>query len=338
MFLNNIGRNAMKRNLLSIVIPVFRNQGTLHTTYVNVAGVCAELASGYEREIIFVNDGSDDGSLEELLAIKKIDGAVKILDLTRNFGQVSAILAGFEHAHGDVVVNISADMQDPPQLIIDMVKKWEEGYKMVLCSRAEREDGVVARITSHIFYGIIRKVFPKMPQGGFDYFLLDKIIYKRILEMNERNSFMQGDILWTGYEPYFIKYKRLKRTVGKSQWTLWKKTKYFIDGIINTSYFPIRLMSLIGLLTSIGGFLYSIMILFAWYFKDTPFQGYAPIMMGMLTLCGVIMLMLGVVGEYLWRIYDQVRHRPRYIIKNLYADQPSEESSSEINHSGGGTR
>jgi dolichol-phosphate mannosyltransferase len=308
------------KKLITIVIPVFRNEGTLNLTYDHIVKLLPAISENYDCEFIFINDGSDDGSLDELLRIKKMDTRVKVLDFVRNFGQLYAVLAGFEFAKGDLLINISADMQDPPELILEMIKKWEEGYKVVLCARAEREDNFLARITSNIFYGIIKKALPQMPRGGFDYFLLDRIVYKKIFELDERNSFLQGDILWTGYKPNIIHYKRLKRHVGKSQWTIGKKLKYFIDGIINTSYFPIRLMSLIGIIISIIGFSYSGVILFAWFYHKTPFSGYAPIMMGLLTLSGVIMLMIGIVGEYLWRIYDEVRKRPKYLIKNFYTD------------------
>ncbi len=310
----------MERKTITIIVPVFRNEGSLHSTYINLLNVLNDISNSYEYEIIFVNDGSDDTSLNELLKLKKIDKKIKILDLVRNFGQVSAIHAGFEYAHGDIAVNLSADMQDPPQLILEMLNRWEDGYKVILCSRDEREDHFIAKMTSGIFYAIMKRIFPKMPSGGFDFFMLDKIVYKRIFELNERNSFMQGDILWTGYEPCIIPYKRLKRTIGKSQWTLAKKLKYFIDGIINTTYLPIRLMSLLGFVTSLLGFAYSVVILIAWFYHRTPFQGYPPIMMGILILFGVTMMMLGIIGEYLWRIYDEVRKRPRYLIKNEYLD------------------
>lgn len=310
----------MKRKLLSIVIPVYMNASSLYATYIKLLSVAKNkhIVEKYDYEFIFINDGSTDNSLEELRKIKGIDISVKIIDLTKNFGQVSAIFAGLECAKGDFVINISADLQDSTKYIYKMIKKWEEGYKVVACTRIEREDGLFPKISSFIFYRLVNHLFKKMPKGGFDYFLLDKIVYQRLFSLNERNSFIQADILWFGYKPFFIKYRREKRKFGKSQWTFGKKLKYFIDGVFNTSYIPIRLMSLCGLMVAFVGFLYSIVVFFLRIFKGTPFPGYAPIMMCLLVFSGLIMLMLGVIGEYLWRVYDEVRKRPRYIVDRIY--------------------
>jgi glycosyltransferase involved in cell wall biosynthesis len=305
----------MAKNLISVIIPVYMNEGSLHETYIRLLGVLKQIKDDFDYEMIFINDGSTDNSYDELISIGNIDEHVKIINFTRNFGQQSAIYAGFNEARGDCMVTLSADLQDPPELILDMVAKWIEGYKVAAGKRTGREDSFIAKISSKIFYKLINMSVPRMPQGGYDYFLLDKIVYKKVFDFNERNNFLQCDVLWLGYEPYFIDYKRMKRTIGKSQWSTSKKIKAFIDGIINTSYFPIRLMSLIGILTSVLGFLYSIAVFISWIFKDTPFSGYTPIMMALLILSGLIMTMLGVIGEYLWRTYDQIRGRPRYVIK-----------------------
>lgn len=307
----------MNKKLISVIVPVYRNEGTLHQTYIGLISNLKEISNRYDYEIIFVNDGSDDNSLSELLKIKRIDKNVKVIDFVRNFGQQSAILAGFRYAKGEITLHISADLQDPPNLIISMIKGWEKGYKVVACARIDRDDNFISKITSKIFYRIIKIAVPKMPAGGFDYFLLDREVYKTVLSFNERNYFLQGDLLWLGYEPYFIHYKRLRRTIGKSQWNFAKKIKYFIDGVINTSYLPIRIMSFTGVATSLVGFLYAAVVLFLKMFNSIPLQGYAPIMIVLLIASGLIMMMLGIIGEYLWRIYDEVRHRPQYLIKKI---------------------
>ncbi len=306
----------MDKRKISVIIPVYMNEGSIHKTYVNITAVLKNVENTYDYSILFINDGSTDNSFVEIDSIQKIDSKVRIVNFTRNFGQVSAVIAGFEMTDSDLIINISADMQDPPELIEQMIKKWEEGYIVVACERIGREDSIIAKITSKIFYSLIKISIPKMPIGGFDYFLLDKVAYKKIVNMGEHNSFIQGDILWLGYEPFFIKYSRKKRPVGKSQWTLWKKLKYFIDGLIYTSYLPIRLMSLLGLITSFLGFLYALVVIALYFLKETPFTGYAPIMIIILVVSGLIMFMLGIIGEYMWRTYDQVRRRPHYIIKD----------------------
>jgi len=304
--------------LLSIIVAVYMNEGSLYNTYIELKGILENKLKKFRYEIIFVNDGSSDNSLKELISIKAIDPGIKIINFSRNFGQLYAILAGFEYAEGDLIINISADLQDPVEIINQMVNKWEEGYKIVACERSDREDNFISRITSKIFYGLIKINEPKMPIGGFDYFLLDKCVYKKIAESTQRNTFLQGDILWFGFEPFFIPYTRKKRLFGKSRWYFWKKVKYFIDGVIYTSYMPIRLMSFLGFAVSAIGFIYAVLIFIAWLINKTPFSGYAPIIMTILLVSGILMIMIGIVGEYLWRIYDEVRARPKYIIKDIF--------------------
>jgi dolichol-phosphate mannosyltransferase len=157
-----------------------------------------------------------------------------------------------------------------------------------------------------------------MPKGGFDFILIDRKALNILNQIDERNRFFQGDILWLGFNVAFIPYNRLKRTIGKSQWTLSKKLKYFLDGLLNTSYIPIRLMSLLGICFSFFGFLYSLIIAYSRLINNTPFNGWAPIMILILIIGGLIMLMLGIIGEYVWRTYDETRKRPLYIIKDKF--------------------
>jgi dolichol-phosphate mannosyltransferase len=157
---------------------------------------------------------------------------------------------------------------------------------------------------------------PKMPEGGFDYVLLDRKPLDVFAEIDERNRFFQGDILWMGFNIKFIPYKRQKRTIGKSQWNFSKKLKYFIDGSLNTSYLPIRFMSIIGITTAILGFIYALIVAYARLINKVPFKGYAPIVILLLIIGGLIMIMLGIIGEYLWRVYDESRKRPVYIVKD----------------------
>jgi dolichol-phosphate mannosyltransferase len=233
---------------------------------------------------------------------------------------VAAIIAGFKEVSGECVVNMSADLQDPVDLIVEMIQAWEQKSEVVICYRLDREDSFIANSTSKLFYGFMRYVNPKMPTGGFDFLLLDK---KPVIELNkidERNRFFQGDVLWLGFNIKFIPYKRQKRLIGKSQWSISKKVKYFVDGLLNTSYIPIRLMSLLGFITALIGFLYSLIIVYARLVHRTPFTGWAPIMIVTLIIGGMIMIMMGIIGEYVWRIYDEARNRPIYIVKDKFVD------------------
>jgi dolichol-phosphate mannosyltransferase len=304
---------------LSFVIPVYRNEGSLIPTFTKIKDLVT--INKFEYELIFVNDGSDDNSFEELKELFKIDSNVKVLSFSRNFGQVAAVIAGLKEVTGDVVISMSADLQEPIELIEQMVQKWQEGNEIVICHRTDREDGFIANNTSKIFYKLMKYVNPKMPNGGFDFLLLDKKAVNVLNQIDERNRFFQGDVLWLGFNTAFIPYRRIKRAIGKSQWTLSKKIKYFIDGLLNTSYVPIRLMSFLGLCFSFVGFLYSLIIIYSRFVNNTPFNGWAPIMILLLIIGGMIMVMLGIIGEYVWRAYDETRKRPIYIIKDKFVNE-----------------
>jgi dolichol-phosphate mannosyltransferase len=302
---------------ISLIIPVYRNVESLEQTYKNSIKILGTFPQ-HDYEIIFVNDGSDDGSLQKLLELKQANSnKVKVVDFTRNFGQLAAVIAGMKLASGDAFITMSADLQEPVELIIQMIAKWDEGCKVVLGKRIGREDKLAAKLVSKLFYALIKQSVKNMPKGGFDIFLLDKVVYKELLQLDHKSSFLQGNILWFGYEPCFVEYRRLKREFGKSQWPLRKKITYSIDGIISTSYWPIRLMSLLGIMVSLLGFILALAV-FINYFYGTPVKGYTPIVMILLIISGMIMTMLGVIGEYLWRIYEAIKGKPLFIVKNIY--------------------
>ncbi len=303
---------------ISFTIPVYRNEGAITGTYEKIKSVFVNTLNDCEYEIVFVDDGSDDGSLLEILDIRKKDPCVKAITFTRNFGQMSAMLAGFKESSGDATINISADMQDPVELIPQMVSKWKEGSEIVICYRTDRSDNFASKIFSSLAYKMLRLSIPRIPSGGFDYVLMDRRVLNQFNAIDVRNRFFQGDLLWTGYRTSFIPYVRLKRQIGKSQYNFNKKLKNFLDAFLDASFLSIRVISLIGIITSILGLLYSITIVYAWFKGETPFAGWAPIMIAILFVGGLIMVMLGVIGEYIWRIYDEVRKKPNYIIRDKY--------------------
>ena len=303
---------------ISFVIAVYRNEGAIHKTYEKIRSVFAELLADYEYEIVFVDDGSDDGSLQEILDIKKDDPRIKAITFTRNFGQMAAMLAGLKEASGDAIINISADMQDPVEIIPQMVQKWRGGGEIVVCYRTDRSDTFAAKLFSRFAYGALRLSMPQIPPGGFDFVLMDRKALDEFNAIDVRNRFFQGDLLWTGYRTCFIPYVRLKRTIGKSQYNFRKKLKNFLDAFLDASYLPIRFISLLGIVTSLMGILYSITIVISWFFGATPFTGWAPIMIAILLVGGLIMVMLGIIGEYIWRIYDEVRKKPNYVVREKH--------------------
>jgi len=311
------------KQTLSFVIPVYRNERAITLTYQKIKGALASDLTAYDYEFVFVDDGSDDGSLEELLTLRRADARVKIVSFTRNFGQMAAILAGLKTATGDVILHLSADLQDPVELIPKMVRDYEGGAELVIGHRVEREDKWTSRVTSRVFYRIVRMSFPSMPAGGFDFVLMARRVVDSFNQIEVRNRFFQGDLLWMGYKTSFIPYTRAKRPIGRSQYTFAKRLKNSLDAILDSSYLPIRFISVAGALTAFLGFLYALNITY-WYFTHgTPFAGWAPIMILLLIIGGVLMVMLGIIGEYVWRIYDEVKKKPNYVVREFYGEAPS---------------
>lgn len=305
-----------QRKRLSVVVPVYQNRETVGETCLRVLQVGEQSFPHLDVEIVFVDDGAQDGSWEELERVRAENpDHVSLVKLSRNFGQVSAILAGYKAAHGDAIITISADLQDPVSVMAQMVSYWEKGQEIVIAHRESRDDDAASTLFSRIAYGVARRANPRIPVGGFDYLLLSRRAADLLCSFNGRHRFFQGDVLWLGLPSTFIPYARERRKQGKSGWTFSKKFKYFTDLILDSSYLPIRLMSSLGFLTASAGLIYAVVIVGAWFQGQTPFAGWAPIMVTLLILGGLIMIMLGIIGEYLWRIYDDVKERPLYIVE-----------------------
>jgi dolichol-phosphate mannosyltransferase len=305
----------------SIIIPVYFNEGSLKKTFQQLNEKVITQNKDKKGEIIFVDDGSGDNSLEELVQIQKENpGLVKVVKFTRNFGQYFAKLAGHKLAKGKCMISISADLQDPPGLINSMLEHFfKNGYDIAAGTRSARDESFYRRVTSKMFYSILKKlVFKNFPMQGFDFHLVSRRVANLLIANKEANPFFQGQLLWTGFKIKYISYKREKRGVGKSRWTLAKKVKLLIDAVLSYSYFPIRIMSVFGLIMSALGFIWAIWIFVGRLLGNTPVKGWAPMMIMILVLSGIQMLMLGIIGEYLWRTLDQVRNRQPYIIEEIY--------------------
>ena len=308
----------MTARMISFVIPVYRNERAITLSYQKVRQLLASELPNDDYEFVFVDDGSDDGSLAELIRLRAEDPRVRIISFTRNFGQMAAILAGLKGATGDVVIHMSADLQDPVEIIPRMVRDHETGSEVVVAYRAEREDRWTSRVTSRLFYGIIRLSFPQLPAGGFDYVLMSRRVVDVFNSIDVRNRFFQGDLLWLGYKTTFIPYTRARRPIGRSQYTFAKRLKNSLDAILDSSYLPIRFISAAGALVALAGFLYALNIAYWRLRYGLAFPGQAPIMILILGIGGMLMLMLGIVGEYVWRIYDEVKEKPNYIVREAY--------------------
>jgi glycosyltransferase involved in cell wall biosynthesis len=319
------GNNTPSKIDFSIIIPVYFNEVVVSVTMESLHREVIEKNQKLTCEVIFVDDGSEDSSFDELIKLQEQYSAiVKVVKLTRNFGQVNAIMAGLSLASGKCVVIMSADNQDPAELVDTMLDSFfNDHIDIVICSRKGRDESPARKWTSSIFYSAIQKIsFSNMPAGGFDYVLLSRRAFKVILRNQEANPFFQGQILWTGFKTRFIEYHRRKREIGTSKWTFGKKLTYLIDGIMGYSFIPIRLMSAVGMLVAIIGFVYAVAVFFIKLVWGLPVEGFAPLMIVILVIGGLQMIMLGVIGEYLWRVLAQSRNRDPYIIESVYGEFP----------------
>ncbi|WP_369712968.1 glycosyltransferase family 2 protein [Leptotrichia sp. HSP-342] len=299
---------------LSVIIPVYFNEMNIPKLYEKLMEVLKNNRFCYE--IIFVDDGSQDNSYLELLKVREKDKNIKILKLSKNYGSHTAILAGMSHITGDCVTVLSADLQDPPEIIEKMFEKWLEGNKVVLAVRESREESFLQTFISNTYYKLMQRFALKnMPKGGFDCFLIDKQVCKKVAEMKEKNTSIMGQILWCGFKTEKIYYTRREREEGKSRWTLSKKIKLFVDSFLSFSYFPIRFMSFLGFIFAIFGFFGIIYLIFNKLFNNISIKGWTSMIAIVLIVSGVQMLITSIIGEYVWRILDEVKNRPNYIIE-----------------------
>ncbi|MBV6400516.1 MAG: putative glycosyltransferase [Anaerolineales bacterium] len=312
---------------ISIVIPVYFNESNLPDTIPQLLSLEEKLAE-YSLELVFVDDGSGDRSLDVLRDYQsRSPERIKVVKLTRNFGSMSAIQAGFTVATGDCVGMISADLQDPPEIFLDMISHWEKGSKAVFAIRQDREEHLVQKMLSNTYYSLIRKfALADYPNGGFDFFLVDRQVVVDLNRIQEKNTNIMTLVYWLGYKPVMIPYIRRQRTKGKSRWTLAKKVKLFIDTFVAFSFVPIRILSALGLLVAVGSFIYGGYVLFYWYFYGIEVKGYVPIIVALAFNSGLQMAMLGVLGEYLWRTLDEVRRRPQFVIDEIYQEPQQADS------------
>lgn len=298
---------------LSIVIPVYGNEKNLPKTYQKLSEDVLGKLEDYE--LIFVDDGSEDDSYLVMQELRAKNNKIKLIKLSRNFGSITAQLAGLSHATGDCATVIAADLQDPPVIILQLMEKWKNGAKVCLAVRSDRKESFLHKVISNTFYKIMRKIaLSNMPLGGFDCFLIDRQVVEIIKNTKEKNSSVVGQILWCGFKTETIQYVRRAREIGKSSWTLSKKIKYFIDSILAFSYTPIRLTIFGGLAISLLSFSLVLLIIVEHFLIGSPVRGWASIVCLILFTFGVQLIVLGMIGEYLWRALDESRKRPAYII------------------------
>lgn len=301
---------------ISIIIPVYYNGDTLKLLYEDMKQKILGKLGDYE--IVFVDDGSGDDSWQIMRQLRQQDTHIKLVKLSRNFGEHAALLAGLCACSGDCAVTKQADLQEDSSIILEMYDSWKQGNKVVLAVRKERKENPVKVFFANIYYALIRKIVNKnMPVGGCDCYLIDRKVIQVLERLDEKNSSLTLQVLWAGFQTDSVYFVRQDREIGKSRWTLSKKVKLVMDSVMSFSYFPLRFMSGLGILFNILAFLLLVSVFVEKFTKGTPIVGWASLMCVVLCASGVIMLMLGILGEYIWRTLDAARTRPPYIVDEI---------------------
>jgi dolichol-phosphate mannosyltransferase len=299
---------------VSVVVPVYENAEALPRLLDRLGEVAGELPSvGFE--FVLVDDGSRDGSFAFLRERSLHDARLRAVRLSRNFGSNAAILAGLTYARGECVVVMTADLQDPPELIPQMMDRWREGSEVVLAARRRRRDPAATRLFAAVFNWLFRRfVFSEFPAGGFDFVLMSRRVADLLLRMGEKNSYIYGQVMWLGFERSIVSYDREAREGGSSRWTIAKRVKYFIDAFTAFSYLPVRAASFLGMLLGATGLAYAGVVV-AWQLAGRIREpGFAALMVTLLIVSGVQLVMVGIMGEYLWRVLEESRHRPAFVV------------------------
>ena len=310
-------RKLNSNSLISLVVPVYNESGVVEIFLDKISSVLAKI--DYKYEIIFINDGSTDDTLLELERIYEGYKNIRIVSFSRNFGKEAAISAGLDYSHGDALIPIDVDMQDPPELIIDFIKFWQDGYDVVYGIREDRTlDSIGKRITSQLFYAVFNKISKtKIPYNVGDYRLIDRKVIDVVKALPERNRFMKGLFSWVGFKSIGIPYKRPERVLGETKWNYWKLWNFSIDGITSFSTAPLKVWMYIGGMISFISFCYALLLVVKVAISGIDVPGYTSTLVAILFLGGLQLLVLGIYGEYLGRIYEESKSRPLYILDSI---------------------
>lgn len=303
--------------LITLLIPCY-NESSMITPFLEEMQSCLP-QTDIRFEFLFVNDGSTDDTLDILKHKKKEGYAIRIIDLSRNFGKEASMTAGLIHAHGDAVIPIDCDLQDPPSLIAEMIKKWQLGYDVVLARRTSRKgDGFLKRFTAGLFYKFINRLSDHpIPEQVGDFRLMDRKVVDAINQLPERQRFMKGLFSWVGFKTTMITFERPHRHAGESKFSFWKLWNFALEGITSFTSFPLKLWSYVGGMIVLLAFIYAIWIITKTLYFGIDLPGYASIMTVILFLGGIQLISLGIIGEYIGRIYTETKQRPCFIIEEI---------------------
>lgn len=311
--------------MYSIIIPVYNEELVVKESHRRLKAVMD--STGEDYELLFVNDGSRDKTVEILRGIIQSDPHTRLLDFSRNFGHQTAISAGMDHASGDAVIVIDADLQDPPEVMLDMIAKWKEGYQVVYGKRLQRKgETLFKKLTAKLFYRLLHSMTDvDIPVDTGDFRLLDRSVCDVMRNLTEKNRYVRGLVSWVGFNQTAVEYVRDERFAGETKYPLKKMLKFATDGIISFSFKPLKFAEYLGVGISLLSFLYLIVVIVQKIIGHTV-EGWASILAVSLFFNGVILFMLGIIGEYIGRIYDEAKNRPLYILKEKvgFPDEPAE--------------
>lgn len=304
---------------LSIIIPCYFNEENIPITKQKLIQNESLFENDVTFEYVMVDDGSKDNTIEELIKFKnEHPSKVKIVKLAGNVGSYNAILAGMNYASGDCCSVIAADLQDPPELMVKMYAHWKNGIKLIVGNRADREESFFQKAFSNTYHKMIQKfALSNIPDGGFDYVFFDKQLKDEVVKINEKNTNTLYLLAWLNYDMVCIPYKRTKREVGKSRWTLKKKIKLFIDSFISFSYAPLKFISVTGIVLGLIAFIYSLVIIILKFSGSIEPTGWSSMMVVILFVSSFQMIGLGIIGEYVWRNLEASRNRPIYVVDKI---------------------
>ena len=314
---------------MSLVVPVFDEEDSV-ALFVQTTRDVLE-AAGLEFEIVFVNDGSQDSTIQRLMALSEADNRVKTINLSRNFGKEFALTAGLDHAIGDVLVPMDVDLQDPPELIPKFLEMWREGYDVVYGVRSCRKhDSIAKRTTAALFYRIFNRLSQlQVPYNAGDFRLIDRRVANVIRQMPERNRFMKGLFAWVGFNSIGIPYERPQRSAGSSKWGSWRLWNFALDGIFSFSTLPLRVWAYVGSIVALVSFSYGSFIVIRTLILGVDIPGYASLLTIVLFLGGIQLLSIGVLGEYLGRLFIEVKGRPLYVVESIYPPASLPQSAAD---------
>jgi glycosyltransferase involved in cell wall biosynthesis len=310
--------------VVSVVVPFHDEQENIAELH---ARLCSVLDSaGLTWELVCVNDGSVDGTLPALIRLAREDARVRVYDLSRNFGKEAALTAGLDQARGSVAIPLDADLQDPPELIPALVAKWQEGFDVVNAVRAAREgEGWLKQLSAHVFYRVMNRLSAiDIPRDTGDFRLLSRAALEALRQMPERRRFMKGMFVWVGFPTTSVTYRRAQRHAGRTSWNYWRLWNFALEGITSFSQVPLRIASYLGLAVAILSLGYAVFLIIRTLVVGNQVSGYPSLMVAILFIGGVQLIALGVIGEYIGRIYEETKQRPIYIIRRRWTGEPSD--------------